>query len=198
MHCHHDELVLSERDISLMRHFLKWVDTARQTYGPGWAPSDIDMLKSRLFWWVRSGHDPLPYPPPTAYSCPWYEVVTDPGAHGALECRVCESGDEFGVLRSAPGVFVSQCWYELIEKRDDGSFIIGFGPYRFRAFRDRARMIDRAVSINGGRDEVAQWAAARFDESEREGWFLTRMHDLEPDTLTTSGLSEENPLGDLE
>ncbi|OFC61806.1 hypothetical protein BAE30_03790 [Acidithiobacillus caldus] len=37
--------------------------------------------KSALFWRLLNGKEPLPSPPPTSFSYPWYGVVEDPGPH---------------------------------------------------------------------------------------------------------------------
>jgi hypothetical protein len=37
--------------------------------------------KSALFARLLAGKDPLPYPPPTSFSYPWYELIEQPGPH---------------------------------------------------------------------------------------------------------------------
>ncbi len=37
--------------------------------------------KSALFWRLLNGKEPLPIPPPTRYSYPWYEIIEKPGPH---------------------------------------------------------------------------------------------------------------------
>ncbi len=37
--------------------------------------------KSALFWRLLNGKDPLPMPPPTRYSYPWYGIIEEPGPH---------------------------------------------------------------------------------------------------------------------
>jgi hypothetical protein len=39
----------------------------------------LDGTKSALFWRLLQGKAALPYPPPTAMSYPWYEVIEDDG-----------------------------------------------------------------------------------------------------------------------
>ena len=37
--------------------------------------------KSALFWRLLNGKEPLPIPPPTRYSYPWYEIIEATGPH---------------------------------------------------------------------------------------------------------------------
>lgn len=172
--CHHDDLILDGRDIRLMRAYLKWVDTARREgsrrgyYGPDWTPSDADIAKSRLFWWIRSGHEPLPYPPPRAYSCPWYEIVVETDRyHWAYELTVWDKGG----VRTA---LVCQCEYEIISEQD-GEYTIGFGPYRFRAFRDVDLGMKEMAFIN---EQVRQKALEECQNDLSKCWFLHRIDGI--------------------
>jgi hypothetical protein len=112
---HHGHPDLFERDIQLLQHYQKWLETAKATglsHYQNWTPSYVDMLKSRLFWRIRSGKDPLPEAPPTAYSCPWYELIEVPGPHDIWEeIRV------YGPNQGFPKKFcsVAQCSYQVIE-----------------------------------------------------------------------------------
>ena len=77
---HHGTPELFERDIKLLENYQLWVKTAtdaaqkefeRTGYESSymkdkWIPSVPDMLKSRLFWRIRYGLQPLPAAPPTA------------------------------------------------------------------------------------------------------------------------------------
>ena len=177
VHCHHDHLVLDERDMNLMRWYQLWIDTVRKAKKtPEWLPSHADIMKSRLFWWIRSGHDPLPYPPPCAYSCPWYEVVTEDGNHGAMQFDILP---EHSV---APGkALISQSIYDVIEKRPDTEYIVGFGPYRFRAFRDIDLYAKKIATINPHQDYDALYHRILNEnlESFDTGWWLIRVKDLE-------------------
>jgi hypothetical protein len=81
---HHGPPILTDRDLHILDAMVKWIATARAGYkNPEWLPSEVDIRKSRLFWRLRSGKEPLPAPPPKAYSCPWYEVVEEERAHWA-------------------------------------------------------------------------------------------------------------------
>lgn len=131
---HHGIPDLLMRDMKLICYFKKWVSTVRNAkgYDTKWLPSEIDCLKSRLFWRIRSGKDPLKDAPPTCFSCPWYEVIEIPGPHSTIDpIRIFDDeGKKY--------VSVAQCRYELIESASmdgqDNAATIGFGPYRFKAW----------------------------------------------------------------
>ena len=129
---HHGTPDLTNRDITLLHHFRVWIDTVRAVkpkyeghYGPQWLPGPIDILKSRLFWRIRSGKKPLDFPPPTCYSCPWYEVVEiSDYAHSIGEENRETSGNR---------LVVAQDCYDILEKHDN-YWIVSFGPYKFKAW----------------------------------------------------------------
>jgi hypothetical protein len=50
-------------------------------------PNDADIHHSALLSRLRSGKDPLPKPPPHAFSSPWYSVMEEDGPH---DCEVGE------------------------------------------------------------------------------------------------------------
>lgn len=124
------------RNVALVLAAVCWVDTARQYYRAGWMPKDMDILKSRLYWRLRTGKPPLPEPPPRAFSCPWYEVIEELTPH---------RNQEMQLLKDGKGVYLNQCRYALLEKRDDGVMILGFGRWRFRAWSQEAQAPDQAV-----------------------------------------------------
>jgi hypothetical protein len=104
---HHGPPILTPRDVILCQAMSEWIATARQWGGShykDWTPSFPDITKSRLFWRIRSGKKPLPEPPPTCYSCPWYEVVEEDRPHWTSECYV--SGNK---------VNLAQCSYEIVQ-----------------------------------------------------------------------------------
>jgi len=170
--CHHDDLVIEDRDERLLYAFMTWVDTVRRERSdPAWMPSPIDVKKSRLFWWIRSGHEPLSSPPPCAFSCPWYEVVTEAGAHHVYNLFVNENHPD--------AVFVAQDRYELIEKRSDSEMLLGFGPYRFKVFRDIERHADVISAYNGHQEGMKEEILADDSGNLSKGWFIERTPELE-------------------
>lgn len=121
---HHGDPILTKRDMSLLEAYTTWRATvAKENGGVLTLPGPPDWLKSRLFWRIRSGKAPLKYAPPTAYSCPWYELIEVAGPH-----------DTWETIRIADGnVHIAQCRYDMIRKEGD-IWIVGFGPYRFKAW----------------------------------------------------------------
>jgi hypothetical protein len=97
--------------------------------GRPFVPSEADILKSRLFWRLRSGKEPLPTPPPTAYSCPWYELVEEPDRPPwAHEVYVNDDA-----------VYVAQCHYRLAARLSDGRLLVEYGPFLFMAWAGTQR-----------------------------------------------------------
>ena len=122
---HHGPPILTERDLHYCMAMVKWIRTARKFggswYDSSWLPDEPDIRKSRLFWRLRSGKQPLPHPPPTAYSCPWYELIEEDRPHWAYEVSVYNEK-----------AHVAQCSYDIIETNDNGNPIrIAFGPWEF-------------------------------------------------------------------
>jgi len=129
IHAHHGVPIITARDLFMCESLIAWVRTARAAnsaiYGPNWLPSRVDIAKSRLFWRIRSGKKPLPAPPPTAYSCPWYELVDEPErAHWAYE-----------MWTDGKACHIAQCRYDVEKWTGDRKpEIIKFGSYRFKVW----------------------------------------------------------------
>ena len=122
---HHGPPILTRRDEAICLAMSEWIRIARKRNGADWVPSAADICKSRLFWRLRSGKRPLPHPPPTAYSCPWYELIDEPDRpHWAYDM-----GEWDGET------FFAQCRYEVLARGDDGKPArVKFGPYEFRCW----------------------------------------------------------------
>jgi hypothetical protein len=146
---HHGEPELTRHDFRLLECFRLWISTVRKSpgYDEDWMPSDADIIKSRLFWRIRSGKDPLPHPPPRAYSCPWYEVIEMPDKMHSSAFELVERERDGGTF-----VYINQCSYQVIEKGDDGKYLLGFGPYRFYAWNGQVewRNVGGGVSYSPG------------------------------------------------
>jgi|SRR5579859_745176 len=136
--------LISDRQIKTCNDMVRWIRIARaERYdklgdSPNWLPQISDLLKSRLFWRLRDGKDPLPHPPPTAYSCPWYELIEDGRAHWAYDCFVHKPG-EAGLWGryEVPIANIGQCPYEVLtwsDKEETIPFSVSYGPYLFRTF----------------------------------------------------------------
>ena len=126
---HHGAPILTRRDLFICQSLITWVQTVRASgglgYGPDWLPNRVDIAKSRLFWRIRSGKEPLPEPPPRAFSCPWYELVEEPERpHWVSELwtdgEICS---------------IAQCRYDVEKWSDDRQpEIVKFGSYRFKVW----------------------------------------------------------------
>lgn len=134
-YAHHGAPILTQRDFNICLAMSKWIATVRAEsakgrapgYWPDWVPSEADIAKSRLFWRIRSGKEPLPEPPPRAYSCPWYEVVEEiDRAHWCYDD--VHVGDQW--------VSIAQCPYDVVEWESAGTpRIVRFNCWRFRLWR---------------------------------------------------------------
>jgi hypothetical protein len=122
---HHGPPVLTRRDVAICQAMSRWIDIAREKYGPDWLPAGADIEKSRLFWRLRSGKEPLDHPPPCAFSCPWYEVIEEPHRpHWAFEAWEMEGA-----------FYIAQNPYEVLERNAQGvPSRVGFGPWSFRCW----------------------------------------------------------------
>lgn len=176
---HHDQeaVTLDESHLDLMRSFHLWVETVRKSpgYSSNWEPSDIDIIKSRLFWRIRSGYQPLPWAPPRAYSCPWYEVVEDMGNHSCFDCW---SKLKDGAIAPKHWV-IAQCLYDHIETREDNTHIVGYGKYRFLIFRDVAMEAKRIAELNPHNPDCEKRMLEDMSDEKSRGWFIRRMPELE-------------------
>ena len=136
----------SEQEIKTVHNMVRWIEiTRRERYAMykqedqlTWLPHNIDMLKSRLFWRLRSGKDPLPYPPPTAFSCPWYELIEDDRAHWAYDCYIHKPGEQgLWGRHTGPIANIGQCLYNVetwSDKEETIPFSVSYGPYLFRTY----------------------------------------------------------------
>lgn len=126
---HHGPPVLTEREASICLAMAEWIRVVRKERatleGSEWLPSRVDIIKSRLFWRLRSGKRPLLVPPPTAYSCPWYELIEESDRpHWAYEVREWEGS-----------AYIAQDRYEIVDRATDGSLsVVRFGPWLFRVW----------------------------------------------------------------
>lgn len=130
---HHGAPDLFERDIKLLLDYQKWVNTVRATgltRYTNWTPGYVDILKSRLFWRIRSGKDPLPEAPPCAYSCPWYEVIEVPGPHDVWEeIRTYGPGNGY----ETETAYVAQERYQVLEK-NGSTLTLKYNCYKFKSW----------------------------------------------------------------
>ena len=79
--------------------------------------------KSALFWRLLNGKDPLPMPPPTRYSYPWYGIIEDPGAHqvGSIGFHAYGKplGQQLAKIRGTDRedrLFIEQCGWAVLSR----------------------------------------------------------------------------------
>lgn len=135
---HHGPPILTERDVSICLAMSEWIGIARksQWQHDNWLPNSADIRKSRLFWRLRSGKRPLEAPPPTAYSCPWYELIEDDRPHWAYDVHEwpVEEGEEIDD-DEANTVWIAQCPFTVLARGAAGKPTrVGFGPWTFRVW----------------------------------------------------------------
>lgn len=90
-------------------------------------PTDIDWRKSALFHRMREGKKPLKYPPPRAYSYPWYGIIEDLTPHPIKDDNIFMSSDK--------EIIICQCPYDIVEKRSNVDFTLKCGNYVFRMWK---------------------------------------------------------------
>jgi hypothetical protein len=126
---HHGVPLLTEHEAQICEAMSLWIATVRQggsAWYKDWLPGRVDIEKSRLFWRLRSGKEPLPHRPPTAYSCPWYEVVEETDRpHWAFD----GGHEREGIVSFA------QCGYKVEDRDAAGApSRVSFGPWQFRCW----------------------------------------------------------------
>lgn len=122
---HHGAPILTRRDEAICHAMVNWIRIARERNGKDWLPGSADICKSRLFWRLRAGKQPLKHRPPTAYSCPWYELIDEPERpHWAYDMAEWEGETYF-----------AQCRYKTLDRDADGKpSRVTFGPYTFKCW----------------------------------------------------------------
>jgi hypothetical protein len=119
---HHGPPILTRRDEAVCLTMVEWIRIARGKYGPNWLPTSADICKSRLFWRLRAGKQPLEHAPPTAYSCPWYELIEEPEREHFSYDMYDHEGE----------VYFAQCRYQVVSRdADNKPTVVKYGPYTF-------------------------------------------------------------------
>lgn len=139
------EILLTKDNFQLVKYVIKWIETVRKSkdYSDDWLPNEIDAMKSRLFWRIRTGKDPLPEPPPRAYSCPWYEVIEQDRPHWANDLHDLKSFREAFHLKQEPDkLSICQCLYDIVEFDEKQRGIVKFGNYEFDIWKESRMVIN--------------------------------------------------------
>ena len=129
---------ITEEELVLCQQMRVWIETAREwgKYAPDWLPSHPDMVKSALFERLRSGLQPLEYPPPIGYACPWYAIVEDQGPHQVAE----KEGEPFGIIWQDDRVHLLGNMYRIVSLTKHNDMIVRDAyhdtPYRFHLWFD--------------------------------------------------------------
>ena len=100
--------------------------------------------KSALFARLLSGQPALPFPPPTSYSYPWYDLIEKPGKYHVT----------VGGLMLVPGsddehILLNQCAWRILRKNDGAEQFLAFlraTPQPAAAGNDARRCLDAALA----------------------------------------------------
>ena len=151
----------NHEDLELFAKIMRWLQIRHQWNPAGpWLPSVADIYKSALLERMMSGYEPLSYPPPVGYSCPWYAAVEDAGPHFLGPDTDIEHPNKIKNWRSSNAdmavyfkfqwgepsksgerlLLVMQHFYYVVEEIDSEHYIIRDAsyetPYRFRLYYD--------------------------------------------------------------
>ncbi len=141
---------ITDDEMTLCQQMVRWLEI-RKKWQPEepWLPTEADISKSALFERLRSGGEPLEFPPPIGLACPWYAVVEDPRPHyigtGRNDIYInCKWDDPIfgpeGSWLKAGEVQLIQHTYRIVERRTETEVIVADGwretPYRFRLWLD--------------------------------------------------------------
>lgn len=125
---HSFEQMNEEEKITLMR------DLATAKEFKGSLTFDIVDEKSALFARLLEGKQPLIYPPPCAYSYPWYEVIEESGPfHLSLEARDIEE-ILWENLSDEKQVLIEQTPWRVIKQISDNELEVTFGKWQELGF----------------------------------------------------------------
>ena len=143
---HHGDPAIFDRDMKNFADMLLWIRIARYEqehglhppndyYGPNWYPSHPDCLKSRLFWRIRARKPILKHAPPTAMSCPWYELIEEPDRPHWVYDKPTIYTEWCGKVFDPPVASISgSSWFEILETVTDRHYVVQFKPWTFDLF----------------------------------------------------------------
>jgi len=177
---HHGVPTMTNADVKLVECAALWIKTARESSPnhKNWYPTHVDILKSRLFWRIRSGKPPLPYAPPTAFSCPWYELIDEPDrAHWAYDGHEINYGE--GPVRMS----IAQDVYNIVVKKSDRDYILKQEHYYFHAFKG-VQKCSAVKTVADGSDIVeVEGEEKEWHYKYVTGWFIQHLPDYKPEEV---------------
>lgn len=97
----------------------------------------VDMLdeKSALFARLLDGKNPLIYPPPCAYSYPWYEVIEENGPWN-LSIEAADLKELIWEnLHGESQILIEQTPWKIIDKKSDNEVVVTFGKWESLNFK---------------------------------------------------------------
>ena len=105
------------------RSLRDWMKLMQQCVG-----GSVGEEKSALFSRLLNGKTALPFPPPTAHSYPWYEVIEAPGPFPVMLGGTQTMGSHLNGTRGASGEFaigINQCNWAVVSLNDAARSLFG-------------------------------------------------------------------------
>lgn len=151
-----------EETVRIVQAAVRWADIARkERYGADWSPSAADVHKSCLLYRLLSGKEPLPLPPPTMMSDPWYELIENGAAYFVPEIfsEVSPYGDDHLNIAGDPKWRVLECHGDEYVLEHDGAP----GTWDLRRLSADEERPKVGTSIASGKPEalLATWTLKR-------------------------------------
>ena len=98
---------------------------------PDKGPTPADAWHSALLQRLLDGKDPLPVPPPRAYSYPWYALIENGRSTGHLDIHLYPHG--VPVLDDdRPRVTICQGIWDIVEDQGNDIYIVEWAPTGLR------------------------------------------------------------------
>lgn len=158
---------ISQEDVELCIKMRTWIEIARKSFNnPTWLPTDSDIYKSALLERLRNGLEPLAFPPPLGYSCPWYALIDDKQPHLIGDGSNIDHPNKLPRDRQSWNevcfdpwitgtVYIFQSTYDIVEQSSLEDYIlkdhVHDTAYRFRLYFDKDFRLNKAgLAYNHG------------------------------------------------
>lgn len=85
--------------------------------------------KSALFARLLEGKQPLPFPPPTSYSYPWYDIIETPGKYQVsigAPWSSANAPNEEGMPGEGKYIVLNQCAWEIVRENTAAADFLSF------------------------------------------------------------------------